>query len=98
VSVRLTFHPSAESELDEAAQFYGRIDANLAHAFLFEMERSVQAIIDHPRSSALIALNTRRRLVRRFPYGIIYRERPAEIRILAIAHLKRRPMYWVGRT
>jgi toxin ParE1/3/4 len=97
VILRLTFHPDAEREMDEAASFYGRISPTLASAFLDEMERSVRAIFDHPQSSALMALNTRRRLVRRFPFGIMYRERPDEIRILAIAHLRRRPSYWAGR-
>ena len=84
--------------MDEAAQFYGRIDRDLLLAFLDEMERSVRSISDQPKSSTSIALNIRRKLVRRFSYGIIYRERRSEIRILAIAHLKRRPLYWAGRS
>ena len=40
---------------------------------------------------------TRRALVARFPYQLVYRIRPAEIVIVAIAHLKRRPGYWKTR-
>ena len=41
---------------------------------------------------------TRRRLVARFPYQVVYRLRPTEIVIVAIAHLKRRPEYWKNRS
>ena len=41
---------------------------------------------------------TRRLFVARFPYQIVYRVRPREIVIVALAHLKRRPGYWKHRT
>jgi hypothetical protein len=37
-----------------------------------------------------------RRLVRRFPYAILYATRPGVVRVLAVMNLKRRPTYWVG--
>ena len=39
----------------------------------------------------------RRCLTRRFPYGIIYQIVDHEILIIAVMHLKRRPMYWQNR-
>lgn len=39
----------------------------------------------------------RRRLVRRFPFGILYRIDPEEIVIIAIAHLHRKLGYWRKR-
>lgn len=41
---------------------------------------------------------TRRVLVPGFPYQVLYRMRLDEIVIVAVAHLKRRPAYWRGRT
>ena len=41
--------------------------------------------------------NTRRLLVSRFPYQIIYRVRPRKIVVVALAHVKRRPGYWKDR-
>ena len=40
---------------------------------------------------------TRRVLVQRFPYQVVYRLSEDEIVIVAIAHLKRRPGYWRKR-
>jgi len=39
----------------------------------------------------------RRRLIRRFPFGILYRIEPEEIVIVAVAHLLRKPGYWRKR-
>jgi hypothetical protein len=35
--------------------------------------------------------------VRSFPFSVVYRLRPEEIVILAVAHQKRKPGYWRGR-
>jgi hypothetical protein len=39
----------------------------------------------------------RRRLLRRFPYALLYKVKASGIRVLAVMNLKRRPAYWVGR-
>jgi len=41
--------------------------------------------------------DTRRFLLRRFPYSVIYRVEPSRIVIVAIAHGRRRPGYWKER-
>lgn len=41
--------------------------------------------------------DVRRRLVRRFPYGVLYGIGAESIRVLAVMHSRRRPMYWVDR-
>lgn len=40
---------------------------------------------------------TRRVLLRRFPYQIVYRLKPDDVVVVAVAHLKRRPGYWKNR-
>lgn len=39
----------------------------------------------------------RRMPLRRFPYSIVYLLLPEEIRVIAIAHQRRKPGYWRGR-
>jgi plasmid stabilization system protein ParE len=41
---------------------------------------------------------TRRVLVERFPYQVVYRLEGNEIVVVAIVHLKRRPGYWQHRS
>ena len=42
-------------------------------------------------------LTVRRRAVTRFPYHVVYLELESHIRILAIAHDRRKPGYWHDR-
>lgn len=94
---RLDFHRLADQELNDAAQYYERESMGLGLAFLTEVERSVEMILQHPEAAPAVLGNVRRTLLRRFPYGVLYSIKPNGIRILAIMNLKRRPAYWVGR-
>ena len=91
------FNRLAERELDEAAQYYELESLGLGTRFLDEIRTCIDSIIDHPESGRILLGVVRRRLVRSFPYGVLYSVKPQSIRILAIMHLKRRPMYWVDR-
>ena len=92
-----SFHDLAKVELNEAARYYEAESPGLGMAFLVEAERSVATIIEHPESSPLVGRSVRRRLLRRFPYGLLYRVRGEQLRILAVMNLRRRPAYWLGR-
>lgn len=37
---------------------------------------------------------TRRFVLRRYPFVLVYRETKVEIRVLAVAHTRRKPGYW----
>ncbi|HSW49709.1 MAG TPA: type II toxin-antitoxin system RelE/ParE family toxin [Bryobacteraceae bacterium] len=97
MSARLTFHRMTEQELNDAALFYDSESAGLGGAFLTEIERSVRMILDQPQVGLVVSGTVRRLLARRFPYAVLYSVRPDEVRVLAIMHMKRRPMYWAGR-
>lgn len=93
----LEFHRLADHELNEAAQYYEREEAGLGAAFLQEIDRTLQSIQAHPEAGAIFRRDVRRRLVRRFPYAVLYKIKPTGVRVLAVMNLRRRPMYWVGR-
>jgi plasmid stabilization system protein ParE len=97
VSLQVTYHRLAELELSEAAQYYDLESPGLGASFLNEVERCTAAIAEHPEVGAFVRGSIRRRLVHRFPYGILYSHTSTEVRILVIMNLKRRPNYWVGR-
>jgi toxin ParE1/3/4 len=94
---RPEFHRLAEHELNEAAQYYDLEDAGLGSSFLEEADRCLQSIEAHPEAGPVLRGSVRRRLLRRFPYALLYKIKPNGIRILAVMNLKRRPMYWAGR-
>jgi plasmid stabilization system protein ParE len=94
---RAIYHRLARRELNEAAQYYELESPGLGAAFLDEVERCTQAIVNFPEAGLLITKTIRRRLLLRFPYAILYSIKPDRVRVLAVMNLKRRPMYWVGR-
>jgi plasmid stabilization system protein ParE len=94
---RPEFHRLAEHELNEAAQYYDLEEPGLGSSFLDEVDRCLQSIAAHPEAGAVLYGSIRRRLLRRFPYALLYKIKPSGIRILAVMNLKRRPMYWIGR-
>jgi len=97
MSLEISFHPWAEQELNETARYYHTRRSGLGAAFLDEVEKAIAQITTNPAAVPVIRGDVRRKLVRRFPYSILYAVRGNTLRILAIANQKRRPFYWSGR-
>ncbi len=93
----VSFHSLARRELNEASQYYERESPGLGQAFLAEVERGTDEIVRNPAAGLVVRGAIRRRLIRRFPYALLYRATSSEIRILAVMNLKRRPAFWAGR-
>ena len=94
MTFRTSFHQLAELELKEAAQYYESEVAGLGKTFVDEVEHTLKQIALHPEAALMIHDVVHRKLVRRFPYSIMYSIVDDTIRILAIANQKRRPFYW----
>ena len=92
--MRLIYHPDAEAELIEAAQFYEKRVSTLGAQFLEAADHAIQVILDAPDLWRVIEADVRRYLMPRFPYAIYYRVLPDHIRILAFKHYRRHPDYW----
>ena len=88
----------ADQELNDAAQYYELESPGLGVAFLIEVQRCCDEIVEYAEAGQIVLGSIRRRLVRRFPYAILYSVRPKVIRVLAVMNLKRRPAYWIGRS
>ena len=93
----VAFHKLAVVELNETAAYYESKITGLGMDFLDEIERSVEQIRSQPVAYPRIFQVIRRKILRRFPYSILYSIVGGQVRILAIASQKRRPLYWRGR-
>jgi len=91
------FHHLAEIELNDAAEYYEKERSGLGVAFLGEVERAIEYVLQYPEGSPLVAETVRRKLIRRFPYSLLYSIHTDCIRILTMMNQKRRPFYWRGR-
>jgi plasmid stabilization system protein ParE len=87
----------AEREILEAVQFYHERAGDLASEFYAEFCRARSEIAAFPEFWGNVGGGYRRKLLSRFPYGIIYRIEDEEILIVAVAHLSRHPDYWRNR-
>ena len=91
------FHSEARAELLEAAAYYDGCRPGLGREFLEAAEAVVRLAQLHPKAGRVIRSPYRRFLVRRFPYGIVYREHEATVFVAAVVHLHRKPGYWGTR-
>lgn len=99
---QLRFEAEAERELDEAAQRYEEQRPGLGKRFLHEIELTTERICQFPGVGAPVKhvpadLGTRQAPVKDFPYQVVYLSTADAIRVLAIAHYRRRPGYWLDR-
>ncbi len=92
------FHPEARTEFLEAINYFEDCEAGLGLEFSREIYATIHRVIGFPSAWSPFFTNTRRCLVRRFPYGVIYRIRNEAIEILAVMQLNREPDYWRTRT
>ncbi len=92
-----SIHEAAEVEINEAADFYDIESPGLGTAFINEIGRGIEITTCFPEAAPLIQGRVRRKILIKFPYSLIYSLRPDEIRLLAVAHQKRRPFYWRSR-
>ena len=93
----IEFHEAAFAELDAAFDWYFVRSARVAAAFLDEIERALSLISRSPQTWPFYHRDTRKFILKRFPFLVIYREKAAMIQIIAIAHGRRRPHYWKTR-
>ncbi len=95
--MRVRLHPEARAELREARKWYYDRSPLSATAFAHAVDGAVSRIIESPDRYPLAEHGTRQFVLRRFPFNIFYRADASEIVILAVAHQKRRPGYWLRR-
>jgi len=97
VNPAVTFHEDARAEFDEAAGFYNMERAGLGVAFVHEVECAVAHVREYPASRPILRGRVRTMRVHRFPHAVLYSVVDERIRVLVVAHDRRRPFYRSGR-
>jgi plasmid stabilization system protein ParE len=89
----------ASVELGEAVRWYEDRRVGLGAEFFDAISTTLLFLSMNATAGAILSGDglTRRALIKRFPYQVVYRIRSSEIVIVAVAHLKRRPGYWKNR-
>lgn len=95
---RLAFHPEALDEFEAAVRYYEQQQAGLGNRFVGAVELALDNILHAPLTWPVLAQDVRRKLVRVFPYALLYSVEPDGVLVLAVMHCHQRPGYWRNRT
>jgi len=96
-SKALGLHEAAFAEAQAAYDWYAARNPAAAEAFIDELDHAMEQIGRFPDRGASHVSGTRRYVMRRFPFTVIYRGREKTIEIVAVAHARRKPDYWKER-
>lgn len=97
---KLQLLAAAEQELQNAAQHYENARAGLGVEFLQELEKLFEriAVNAHAFPKWRDDLPFRKAvLLRKFPFIVFFTEDPETVRVIAVAHGRRPPGYWLRR-
>lgn len=95
--MRVDFLHAAEMEFTESIVYYNQQHEGLGLEFAAEVKRAMNRMIRYPNAWAPLSQNTRRCLLNRFPYAILYQIRSESILIVAIQNLHQNPSSWQTR-
>ena len=94
---RVVVHADARLELLEARDYYDERREGYGPLFVDAVEREFRLLLEFPRIGKPLVLGARRRLLKGWPYSIVYQPILGGIYVIALAHHRRKPGYWRKR-
>lgn len=91
------FHPEAREEFRNAIRWYRARNLLASSEFRLTVSSAIRLITESSQRWPKYLRGTRRLVMRRFPFSVVYLDEPDLVIIAAIAHSKRRPGYWKDR-
>ncbi|OGU34315.1 MAG: hypothetical protein A2068_05190 [Ignavibacteria bacterium GWB2_35_6b] len=91
------FIEPASLELDDAIEYYNLQSAGLGFNFFDEVLETINLISLFPAIWSPNSNNTRKAVLSKFPFNLIYTILEEKIFIIAVAHQHREPEYWIDR-
>jgi plasmid stabilization system protein ParE len=96
--MKITFLEEADREFSDAVAYYDDLEPGLGQRFEDEIDRALCWLVEHPHVCPLRRDIYRRMNLHIFPYYIPYVIRQSTLWVVAVAHSRRRPEYWIRRT
>jgi hypothetical protein len=95
--MQVEFIEPASIELDDAIEYYNLQSPGLGKIFFIEVLETIDLISLFPQLWSQNTENTRKAVLRKFPFNLIYSIIEDKIFIIAVAHQHREPEYWIDR-
>lgn len=98
----LRIHPGAEAEMEAAAAFLEERTPGAGNDFVVAVGATMRNARARPRIGSLVTaqrskVEIRRMRVRPNDYQVVYVVYADHVLVVAVAHNKRKPLYWLGR-
>ena len=94
--MKVRFLTIAQQEVDDAYHWFEERTEGTGVEFINELDRVVDLIKTFPLAAPEIEPEIRRSLLARFPYALVYAVDDQTIIVIAMAHTRRNPRYWIG--
>jgi plasmid stabilization system protein ParE len=91
------FRPLADTDAAEAKAWCAAGGSISADRFVDALAEAVSVISEYPHAFPRVHGDTRRAVLRRFPYAVYYRITPDAVIVLAV-HGRQDPAHWQSRT
>ncbi len=88
---KVIVRPEAEDDLKKAFSWYEDNRTGLGYDFLLQVDAGINFIKRNPGINPIEYKGTRKHLIKRFPYKVIYLLEEEKIIVLAVIHGKRSP-------
>ncbi|HEX3584080.1 MAG TPA: type II toxin-antitoxin system RelE/ParE family toxin [Thermoanaerobaculia bacterium] len=96
--MKVSFHPEARLELLKQKEWYRERSVSAAAGFERQFDLAISRILEGPERYPITRRGRRRFVMLDYPFDVIYRIQEHEIQIMAVAHHRRRPDYWLRRS
>lgn len=90
---KVIVRPETEDDLKEAFSWYEDKRTGLGYDFLLQVDAGLMFIERNPEIHPSEYKGTRKHLIKRFPYKIIYIVEKTKVIVLAVVHGKRSPKF-----
>lgn len=95
--MKVEFLPEADEEFREAARYYESEAAGVGLSFIAAVHKAVDEIVELPLATQVYRADIRKKVLRHFSYNLFYAIETDIIVIVAVAHHRKRPNYWLAR-
>jgi plasmid stabilization system protein ParE len=92
------FHPLARVEHLEHVAYYESQRGGLGARYLAAFEKAMENICAAPHRYKAVGEGNRKYSLQGFPFDVFYQVTDDRVEVLAVAHHRRRPNYWIERS
>ena len=93
----MIFLAAASADFVDAVRHYRERSAPVARRFADEVRRNLDVLVERPHTCPVVRGEVRVKVLRRFPFSLLFMIEDERVVVVAVMHPRRRPDYWHHR-